>query len=61
MNSYRLYVLGPQERLWDAQELQLSDDEAAVARADALRQDHCAVEVWSGERLVARLGAEFSL
>lgn len=61
MNSYRLYVLGPQERLWDAQELQLSDDEAAVARADALRQDNYAVEVWTGERLVARLGAEFNL
>ncbi|WP_332701625.1 hypothetical protein [Devosia sp.] len=61
MNSYRLYVLGPQERLWDARELQFCDDEAALAQADTLRQDNCAVEVWTGERLVARLGAEFNL
>lgn len=61
MNSYRLYVLGPQERVWDTRELQFCSDEAALAQADALRQDNYAVEVWTGERLVARLGAEFNL
>ncbi|MDP3855280.1 hypothetical protein [Phenylobacterium sp.] len=61
MNSYRLYVLGPQERVWEARELQFSNDEAALAQANALRLDNYAVEVWTGERLVARLGAEFHL
>jgi len=61
MNSYRLYVLGPQEHVLDARELQFSDDEAALAQAKALREDNYAVEVWAGERLLGRLGAEFSL
>ena len=48
MNSYRLYVLSPQERVADAREVQFPDDHAALAQADALRQDNYAVEVWTG-------------
>lgn len=61
MNSYRLYVLSPQERVADAREVQLPDDNTALAQADALRQDNYAVEVWVGERLVGRVGGEFTL
>jgi hypothetical protein len=61
MNSYRLYVLSPQERVADAREAQFPDDNTALAQADALRQDNYAVEVWVGERLVGRVGGEFNL
>lgn len=61
MNSYRLYALSPQERIADACEAQFPDDVAALAVADEMQREHYAVEVWSGERLVARVGGEFNL
>ncbi len=61
MNSYRLYVLSPQERISNACEAQFPDDQAALAQADELRKDAYAVEVWKGERLIGRLGGEFRL
>lgn len=61
MNSYRLYALSPQERIADAREAQFPSDDAALAQADEMRNDHYAVEVWTGERLVGRVGGEFTL
>lgn len=66
MKPYRLYVLSPQERIADAREALFPDDGAALAQADALRRDDYpvevwAVEVWTGERLVGRVGGEFNL
>lgn len=66
MISYRLYVLSPQERIADAREALFPDDVSALAQADALRHHEYptevfAVEVWTGERLVGRVGGEFSL
>ncbi|HPA40021.1 MAG TPA: hypothetical protein PLV04_14830 [Phenylobacterium sp.] len=61
MNRYRIYVLNPQERISDAQEGEYPDDQAALTAAADLCGDRFAVEVWSGERLVDRLGGEFRL
>lgn len=62
MNTYRLYVLNEVERVENAVEGQFPDDEAAIATAAAaLGGGDGAVEVWRGERLVARLGREFSV
>lgn len=61
MNSYRLYALSPQERIADAREVQFQSDDDALAVADEMRHQHYAVEVWTGERLVGRVGGEFNL
>lgn len=61
LSRYRIYVLTPQERISDARECEYEDDQAALAAAQVLRGDRYAVEIWSGERLVDRIGAEFSL
>jgi hypothetical protein len=61
MNAYRLYVLSPQERVADSREATFPDDNTALAHAEVLKQNNYAVEVWAGERLVARLGQEFRI
>lgn len=62
MSSYRLYLLDPHERIASISEHEFaSDDDARAAAAAALQEDHYAAEVWEGDRLVDRLGGEFSL
>ncbi|WP_374571789.1 hypothetical protein [Phenylobacterium sp.] len=61
MKTYRLYLLNREDRITDALEGLFADDDAALARAEAARDGHYAVEVWSGARLVGRLGEEFLL
>ncbi|MES2722213.1 MAG: hypothetical protein V4656_03575 [Pseudomonadota bacterium] len=61
MNQYRLYVLNPEELVAATREAQFPDDISALKEAVDLRADQFAVEVWMGERLVGRVGAEFSL
>ncbi len=61
MVRYRIYVLTSQERISDAQERDFPDDQTALTAAADLRGDRFAVEVWRGESLVDRLGAEFRL
>jgi hypothetical protein len=59
MGFYRLYVLDQQDRIEDAIEDEFADDCAALAQAAVARKNEYAVEVWTGERLVARLGGAF--
>jgi hypothetical protein len=59
MDSYRLYVLDRQDRVEDAIENDFADDGAALAEAEAVRKGEYAVEVWTGRRLVGRLGGDF--
>lgn len=61
MNQYRLYVLNPEELVAATREAQFPDDISALKEAVDLRADQFAVEVWMGERLVGRVGAEFRL
>lgn len=61
MRPYRLYLLNRDDHVARSFEGLFSDDEAALARAEFERQNHDAVEVWSDERLVGRLGREFEL
>ncbi len=61
MTEYRIYVLTPQERIDETRQGCFPDDAAALAQAEALRRDGYAAEVWAGERLVGRVGGEFSL
>ena len=61
MRSYRLYVLTRQERISRSLHVTQSSDEEALSFAEALRGAAHAVEVWWGERLIGRVGAEFEL
>ena len=61
MTAYRLYVLNDRDLVADAIENEFASDIEALARAEAVRQDEYAVEVWTGERLVGRLGGAFEV
>ena len=61
MCLYRYYVLSQQDRIDEERQQHLEDDRSAVQLARRLRRDHYAVEVWTGERLVARLGGELQI
>ncbi len=61
MTQYRFYVLSSQERITEAREGIFPDDKTALAEAVQMRRDRFAAEVWSGERLVGRVGEAFSL
>jgi hypothetical protein len=61
MNLYRYYVLSAQDRVDEERQQGFDDDRSAVQLARRLRRDRYAVEVWTGERLVARLGGELQI
>ena len=61
MNLYRIYVLNAQDRIARVLESEFATDGAALAMAEDARRSFYAAEVWDGERLVARVGGEFSL
>lgn len=61
MSIYRLYVLDDLDRIEGATEHEFPDDGAALAEAATVLRDEHAVEVWVGQRLVARLGPEFRI
>jgi hypothetical protein len=61
MSQYRIYVLNSQERVARSLEVDFPADRDALAHAEDARAGHYAAEVWDGERLVGRLGGEFSL
>jgi hypothetical protein len=53
--------LNREDRVADALEGLFADDREALAKAESSSKDFYAVEVWSGGRLVGRLGHEFLL
>ncbi|HEX2558746.1 hypothetical protein [Phenylobacterium sp.] len=61
MRSYRLYILTRHERISGSMNASHASDEEALTFAEALRGAAHAVEVWLGERLIGRVGAEFEL
>lgn len=61
MRSYRLYILTRHERISGSMNASHASDEEALGFAEALRGAAHAVEVWLGERLIGRVGAEFEL
>lgn len=61
MRLYRYYVLSAQDRIAEERRLDCIDDRRAVQAALRLRGDRYAVEVWAGQRLVARLGGELRI
>lgn len=61
MNTYRIYVLDPEDRVADIVETRFPDDRRALEAAEDLSVGQYAAEVWAGERLVARLGGELCL
>jgi hypothetical protein len=61
MHPYRLYLLNREDRIADALEGLFADDRAALEKAEVSGKNFYAVEVWSGGRLVGRLGHEFML
>ena len=61
MTSYRLYVLNRHDGIAESIEDQFADDGLDLAQAEAVRRNRFAVEVWTGQRLVGRIGAEYSV
>jgi hypothetical protein len=61
LSLYRIYVLNAQDRIARSIEALFPTDRAALAGARNAQADFYAAEVWDGERLVGRLGGEFSL
>ncbi len=59
MKHYRLYVVTAGEDISQTLERDYPNDHEALAQAARLRAQEHAVEVWTGERLVARLGGDF--
>lgn len=60
MQHYRLYVVTREERIAEAVEVECRDDRHALAEAERLGGAEHAVEVWTDERLVGRLGEAFN-
>lgn len=61
MTAYRIYMLDGDEHVRRMVEQDAQDDARALRDALSLRDEDAAVEVWQAERLVARLGREFTL
>jgi hypothetical protein len=61
MHKYRIYILNLQDRIAEILEDSFTSERHALERADHLRGGHYAAEVWTGERLVARLGGVLQL
>ena len=57
MVEYRIYEIGDGDHIVKATALACDDDHEAIAKARELAAGRV-VEVWNGERFVARLGAE---
>ena len=57
MVEYRIYEIGDGDHIVKATALACNDDHEAIATARELAAGRV-VEVWNGERFVARLGAE---
>lgn len=60
MQHYRVYVVTPEENISEAVEVDCRDDRQALDEAARLGGADRAVEVWTGERLVGRLGEAFN-
>ncbi|MDP1875294.1 hypothetical protein [Phenylobacterium sp.] len=60
MQHYRVYIVTPEENISEAVEVDYRDDRHALAEAARLGDARHAVEVWTGERLVGRLGEAFN-
>jgi hypothetical protein len=56
MANYRAYQIGPDGHIQQGVDLECADDAEAIEAADQLVGD-CAVELWRGTRMVARLEA----
>lgn len=61
MHSYRIYILTLQDRIAEILEAVFATDREALEAAEDRAAGAYAAEVWSGERLVARLGGELTL
>jgi hypothetical protein len=57
MAEYRVYAIGSDGHIVKSTPLVCEDDSQAVAKAREFREGH-PLEIWSGERFVARLNAE---
>lgn len=61
MARYRIYVLDAKDRIAAQLEELFASDRAALVCADVARFGQYAAEVWTGGRLVGRLGGALKL
>jgi hypothetical protein len=61
MPVYRTYFLDARERVRRMVEIEAADDSAALTLANVRGPSDAAAEVWLGDQLIGRIGAEFNL
>lgn len=61
MSRYRIYLLDGEDRIAAELEERFASERAAVVCAEMARSGQYAAEVWTGERLVERLGGGLKL
>jgi hypothetical protein len=57
MALYRVYMIGPDDHIKEAENIECATDQEACAEAQRRLDRHPAAEVWEGRRLVARIRA----
>ena len=58
MADYRIYLINDKDRILSGDWIECSSDEEAIAEAEKQAGRRQTIEVWCGDRKVARLGAE---
>lgn len=61
MTAYRSYFLDLKDKIQGFTEFDAASDDDALAHVEAIKDEHFAVEVWEGSRLVGRVGGELDL
>ena len=57
MTGYRVYMIGSDEHIKEAENIECATDKEACAEAERILGVYPAAEVWEGRRLVARIRA----
>ena len=57
MTLYRIYMIGSDDHIKEAQNVECATDQEACLQAESTLDAYPAAEVWEGRRLVARIRA----
>ncbi|HEY7581694.1 MAG TPA: hypothetical protein VH855_29195 [Acetobacteraceae bacterium] len=57
MTLYRVYMIGSDDHIKEAENIECATDQEACVEAERMLDAYPAAEVWEGRRLVARIRA----
>lgn len=58
MTLYRVYLIGSDDRIKEAENIDCATDQEACAEAERMLDVYPTAEVWDGRRLVARIQSQ---